>query len=115
MSETPGRRLRDARKRAGLTQVRLAKELGVAEGAVNAWERDQRLPETANLMRLAELLDVSTDYLLLGRAPAGIEEIVDGLEDLLADAKRLREGGPPAAPSFRPSADEDQESRERGA
>lgn len=50
------RRLRAERK---LTQEQLAEALGVSFQAVSSWERDEYKPETDNLLRLAEVFDVS--------------------------------------------------------
>ena len=49
------RRLREAEK---LTQEKLAEQLGVTFQAVSSWERDEYLPETANLLKLAEVFNV---------------------------------------------------------
>lgn len=87
-----GGRLRDARKRAGLTQVQLAKAVGIDESGLNAWERGGRLPETQSLVRLSETLDVSIDYLLRGKEPVGIEWLSRGLRALAEDAERIRSG-----------------------
>lgn len=47
-----------------LTQEKLAEKLGVSFQAVSAWERDEYLPETANLINLAKFLDVSVNEIL---------------------------------------------------
>ncbi|MCD7741385.1 MAG: helix-turn-helix domain-containing protein [Ruminococcus sp.] len=61
---TLGEKLKRARKEAGLTQEQLANELMVSRQAVTKWESDKGLPDIENLKRLAELLNVSIDYLL---------------------------------------------------
>ncbi|MBQ6438889.1 MAG: helix-turn-helix domain-containing protein [Mogibacterium sp.] len=55
------RRLREAKK---LTQENLAEKLGVTFQAVSSWERDEYLPETANLRKLAEVFDVSVSAIV---------------------------------------------------
>ena len=40
------------------TQEKLAEKLGVTFQAVSSWERDEYLPETENLLKLAEVFDV---------------------------------------------------------
>ncbi len=59
-----GKNIYDARKRAGLTQLQLAEKLDVSFQAVSSWERDEYLPDTENLMRLAEKLGVSVTSLV---------------------------------------------------
>lgn len=50
-----------------LTQEQLAEKLGVTFQAVSAWERDEYLPETENLLNLMTALDASADAILDGR------------------------------------------------
>lgn len=59
-----GNRLRELRKKKGLTQKELADLLGVTDGAIGMWERNQREPDGEKLSQLARMLDVSVDYLL---------------------------------------------------
>lgn len=47
-----------------LTQEQLAEKLGVSFQAVSAWERDEYLPETENVLNLMKALDVSADAIL---------------------------------------------------
>lgn len=46
--------LREARRRAGLTQVELAARAGVAQSVISAYERGRREPGLATLLRLVE-------------------------------------------------------------
>jgi transcriptional regulator with XRE-family HTH domain len=66
VKETPdfGRRMADARRRAGLTQVELAKMLGVNQQAITAWERQNVALRAEQLRSLAEALNTSSDYLI---------------------------------------------------
>ncbi len=56
--------IKKARMMRGLSQKYVAAALGVAAPSVSDWERGKTCPTAANLQALAELLDVSTDYLL---------------------------------------------------
>ncbi|MDE6758881.1 MAG: helix-turn-helix domain-containing protein [Clostridia bacterium] len=47
-----------------LSQSQLATMLGVSQNTVSNWECDIRKPDFDMLMKIAETLDVSTDYLL---------------------------------------------------
>lgn len=59
-----GERLRSARERAGKTQADAAKHLGITRPAYTQYEIGRRDPDTDSLRKLAELFDVTTDYLL---------------------------------------------------
>ncbi len=59
-----GSKLAQARKKANLTQEQLAERLGVTRQAVSRWESDTAYPETDKIVRMAQILNVSCDYLL---------------------------------------------------
>lgn len=61
-----GKRISRARKIKGYTQEYVACTLNVSRQAVYKWEKDQTRPDTANLIALSELLDISVDYLVKG-------------------------------------------------
>ena len=61
---TTGERIAKARKHKNLTQEKLAEILGISPQAVSSWERDEYLPDTKNLIALADALDVTLDSLL---------------------------------------------------
>jgi transcriptional regulator with XRE-family HTH domain len=48
----------------GLSQAHLARKLGVSAGAVGKWEIGLGVPATERLATLAEVLDVSLDWLM---------------------------------------------------
>lgn len=57
-------RLKELRKQAHLTQVELAKRLGIGQSSYADWERGKKNPTQENLIRLAQILNVSVDYLV---------------------------------------------------
>ncbi len=59
-----GKNIRQLREERGLTQEKLAEALHVSFQAVSAWERDEYKPETDNLIRMAEVLDVSVSCIV---------------------------------------------------
>ncbi|MFN0043902.1 MAG: short-chain fatty acyl-CoA regulator family protein [Alphaproteobacteria bacterium] len=76
-----GARLRRLRRTRGLTQARMAEELGLSAAYLNLLERNQR-PVTARvLMRLAEVFDV--DLRSFGEDGEG--QLVAGLREVFAD------------------------------
>lgn len=52
------------RKKAGLTQADVAKELGITDSAVNQWEKKKTFPKTEVLPKLARLYGCTVDELL---------------------------------------------------
>jgi len=52
MSTTPGQLIRDARRRARLSQTDLARRAGVAQSVISAYESDRREPGMAMLTKL---------------------------------------------------------------
>lgn len=67
---TFGEKLQTLRKRQGISQDALAEQLDVSRQAVSKWERDEAVPETDKIIRLAQLFGVTTDYLLMDQGPA---------------------------------------------
>lgn len=67
---TFGEKLQTLRKRQGISQDTLAEQLEVSRQAVSKWERDEAVPETDKIIRLARLFGVTTDYLLMDQDPA---------------------------------------------
>lgn len=59
-----GEQIRTFRRRAGMSQEKVAERLGISRQAVTKWETDQSAPSTENLFRLAELFGVTVDALV---------------------------------------------------
>ena len=59
-----GDKIAKARRAQNLTQEQLADMLNVSRQAVSRWESGLAYPETDNLVRLSEILNVNCDYLL---------------------------------------------------
>lgn len=62
---TFGEKLQELRRKNAISQDVLAEKLEVSRQAVSKWERDEAMPETDKIVRIARLFQVSTDYLLL--------------------------------------------------
>ena len=56
------------RKEKGMTQLDLARKMGVTDKAVSKWERDLSFPDISSLPKLAEELGVTVDELLKAKA-----------------------------------------------
>lgn len=57
-------RLKKLRKQVQLTQVDVAEKLGISQPAYASWERGVKKPTQENLVKIAQILNVSVDYLL---------------------------------------------------
>lgn len=95
-SESFPRRLRAAREKRRLSQGGLASRAGLQPSAISHFETGARKPSFDNLRRLADALDVTTDY-LLGRvadsqALAGADRLHRHLDRLSADDRDIAEG-----------------------
>ena len=62
-----GQRISERRRQFGYSQEYVAEKLNVSRQAVSKWEQDLSAPDTYNLIALAELLDVSVEYLATGK------------------------------------------------
>lgn len=67
---TLGKRLKKQRELRGWSQLYVANRIGISNTVLSNYERDYRDPDTETLRILAELYEVSTDY-LLGNNDAG--------------------------------------------
>lgn len=71
------KRIYELRVSFGWTQVQLAQKLGVTKQTVSNWENDNIQPSIDMLVKLSNIFNVSTDY-LLGLTPTNSIN-VDGL------------------------------------
>lgn len=70
-------RLKELRKQAHLTQVELASKLGIVQSSYADWERGKKKPTQDNLVKIAQILNVSVDYLV-----GNSEEKADELDNI---------------------------------
>ena len=68
-----GQKIKKLRTDAGLSQAMLAEHLGVSVQSVSNWECNNTMPDISQIVPLASILCVSTDYLL----GAGFDEKAD--------------------------------------
>ena len=74
--ETLGTRLKNQRKSKKLTQQQVADAIGVSKTSVIYWEKDENLPKHDSLMALAQILGVTSDYLLHGKESNSLDNNV---------------------------------------
>lgn len=96
-----GKRIRELRIKKGLTQQRLAEMLNTTKGTISNYETGYSTPDYETLQKLADIFNVTTDY-LFGRTDEIIvkenktthgidkEKLKDALEDILDDIIPVR-------------------------
>ncbi|KDD81311.1 XRE family transcriptional regulator [Glaesserella parasuis] len=61
-----GGRVRSEREKLRFTRPELAKMIGVSLSALQGWETDEREPQASMIIKMAQLLGVTPNYLLTG-------------------------------------------------
>lgn len=61
---TLGQKLKEIRKRFGLSQEQLAEIMNVSRQAITKWENEGGLPDVSNLQELSKVFGITVDYLL---------------------------------------------------
>ncbi len=90
--------IRQLRKEHSLTQVELAKKLGVSTSTVGMYEQGRREPDFKILTKMAEIFGVSTDsllgvYLKKSSNPKSIDDIISDMKEYLLKQKGLKFNG----------------------
>ncbi|MCF6094334.1 helix-turn-helix domain-containing protein [Microaerobacter geothermalis] len=73
-----GKRLRELRKREGLTMKQLGEKINLAESTISGYENGNRKPDMDIVERFADFFGESVDY-LLGRIDSQRTEHTEGL------------------------------------
>jgi len=64
-----GQRIRQAREQAQMSQVELARRIGISANALCSIEAGETDPRASRIVAIAQELGISTDALLLGKPP----------------------------------------------
>ena len=84
--KTFGSRMKDARRKKGLTQQQVAEALDVNHSNVSQWESDKHTPQFSAIVAFCQKTGVSLDWLVLGREPnAGYDKRINDLPEALRD------------------------------
>jgi transcriptional regulator with XRE-family HTH domain len=87
-----GEQIKALRKERGWSQADLAGRIGGDAGQISRYENDKITPSVEVVVRLAELFNVATDYLLIDGAPRrAFNAPTDPLADRLADLGTLED------------------------
>lgn len=83
-----GTRIQGRRKQLGLTQEQLADKMNVSIQMVSNLERGNKAIRIDNLIRLSQILHISTDFILTGRETAGDLHTLTQRLEALSDRDR---------------------------
>lgn len=78
-----GNRIKELRKEKGMTQTQLAEKLNMTKSIVSAYETDVKSPSYNSLIKISEIFNVTTDYLLGTENRKSID--LEGLSDVQID------------------------------
>jgi transcriptional regulator with XRE-family HTH domain len=84
--------LREARLKKGIKAVDLAKALNVSKQTISNWEHGKRNPDIDTLIKLADLYEVSLDYLVGRKDSNDINndtDLLTVLSNIPADKRKL--------------------------
>lgn len=101
---TLGERISLARKRAGLSQEQLGERLGVSRQAVSKWESSQSNPDVTYVAQMCRVLEVSSDWLLLGEESGQITQTAARCPDCQAIVSGLDQYCPACGRSLKRDA-----------
>jgi len=92
--EIVARRMSELRESLNISQLKLSKELGISQSAINRYEHNQASAPDSVLLKYADFFDISADY-ILGRCedPQGkrFDYQPEFLKDKLSNSGEWRE------------------------
>lgn len=68
-------RIKELRKETGIKQIDLCKQLGISQGTLSGWENGKYEPDLTSITSMANIFDVSVDYLL------GVSDVKGGKDE----------------------------------
>ena len=77
-----GEKLRNHRKKLGMTQEDVAERIGVSPQAISKWESGDCLPDCFNLKAISNVYKISTDVLLETESDGDIDAVASRIEQL---------------------------------
>ena len=80
----------ERRKKKGLTQAQLAEKLNITDRAVSKWENGRSLPDSAIMLELCEILEITVNDLLCGEVVV-MEKYDKNLENNLLEMIKEKE------------------------
>lgn len=85
-----GSRIKELRKKSGLTQEQLADSIGISFQAISKWENNISLPDIIVVPKLAQIFGVTTDEIF----SYNLKKVEEEIEGLVYESYKLRESDP---------------------
>lgn len=85
-----GRFIAECRKKNNLTQMQLAEKLNITDRAVSKWETGKAMPDSAIMLELCDVLDITVNDLLNGEV-ISLENYNRKLEEQLLEMIKQKE------------------------
>ena len=80
-----GEKLRNHRKKLGMTQEEVAEKVGVSAQAISKWESGDCLPDCFNLKAISDVYNISADVLLETESNGDIDSVAGKIEQLASE------------------------------
>ena len=77
----------------GITAYRVAKETGISQGLMNQYKNGVKTPTVENLIKIADYLGCSVDFLLGRESSIVVSSKTDSEEQLLSAFRKLTDEG----------------------
>jgi transcriptional regulator with XRE-family HTH domain len=98
-----GQKLKELRKQNFLTQADLGKKIGVSPSAIGMYEQGHREPDQHTLLKICDIFDVPTDYLINPKRKCSIffnqycehelDDVVNNFNKALLQQKNIQHNG----------------------
>lgn len=76
-----GKRIKELRQKEGMTQDSLSEKLGITKNAYQKIERGANGAKIDTLVELAEIFNISLDYIVCGKQTQTVESMISGLSE----------------------------------
>ena len=80
-----GEKLRNHRKKLGMTQEEVAEKIGVSPQAISKWEAGDCLPDCFNLKTISDVYKISADVLLETESNGDLDAVSSKIEQLATE------------------------------
>ena len=80
-----GEKLRNHRKKLGMTQEEVAERVGVSPQAISKWEAGDCLPDCFNLKAVSDVYKISADVLLETESSGDLDAVASKIEQLATE------------------------------